>query len=441
MLFIWLFVLQAFSTLSDFDQLLDHANSTDSRTFKQKYFEENEFFDEKDGIIILKIGAESSDLSPSGVSDWFRDVAQKYHAKVITIQHRFFGKSQPFSDTSIDSLQYLTTAQAIDDYGYFHDNYNQTLSNYPWLIVGGSYPGLLSAFTIKKYPQKFFAAISSAGVVFANDNLTMFDTQIAISMGHECASIARQTRMAIDDLIESDPEYLYRLFNLSQNFTKADLYFMFADIFSLGPQYGDRAHLCGALLDAHIKGSDTVVAFAKYANEVFVPKFGSLEPYSTGYLQIQSATNVSASRCWFWMTCNELGYWQTYPDRTGIRSPVLTTEHFNKQCEAVFNMNFTDIRNVDQFNKDHDITNNISHVLFTTASQDPWTWSCITQGTKMGESAQNNYINLITGEEMGHHFEFNQPEESDPPDLKRSRIRMLQVIDGWLDEFRQEHQQ
>ncbi|OHT00601.1 Clan SC, family S28, unassigned serine peptidase [Tritrichomonas foetus] len=438
---LFLLVAQVFSTLHTFKQLVDHSPNPETRdTFDQYYFEENEFFNETDGIIILKIGAESASLDPSGVSDWMRNLAEIYHAKVITIQHRYFGNSQPYSNTSVSVLKYLTVEQAVEDYAYFHDNYNQTLANYPWLIIGGSYPGLLSAFTRKQYPDKFFAAISSAGVVFANDDMTNFDIQDAISMGQECASVTRQTRIKIDKLIETDEQYVRKLFGLSDLFTKDDFYFVFADIFTLGLQYGDVSHFCGAMVDAYRANSDTVTALAKYAREVFYPNYGPVEGYATYYMRDETSANKSSSRCWLWMTCNQLGYWQTYPGRTSLRSPKLTTEHFNKQCKAVFDVDF-EYRDVNKFNQDHDITHNVTHVLYLTASQDPWTWVCIGEDLNLDENyREENYIRTIIGEEMGHHFEFNKPLESDSPDLKRTRERMIQVINGWLKEYNDEHQ-
>ena len=428
--------IHCLSILSTFKQVIDHSStSPNPETFDQFYFEENDYFDKSNGIIILKIGAETSELEPSGKSDFIRDLAERYNGKVITIQHRFFGSSQPFKNTSIDVLKYLTVEQAVDDYAYFHDNYDSELKSIPWLIIGGSYPGLLSAFVKKKYPDMFFASISSAGVVFANDNMTNFDVQDAISMGQECAAVARMTRVQIDRLIETDESYIRSIFGLSDLFTKEDLYFVFGDIFTLGLQYGDVSHFCSPLVDAYMKGSDTVSALAKYAKEVFYPTYGNVETYSTGYLRDETAENKSSSRCWLWMTCNELGYWQTYPGRIGIRSPKLTTEHFNNQCKAVFDMDFPN-RDVDQFNRNYDILHDISHTLFLTASQDPWTWASIAEDLPLDDQfLKNNYVHTIIGKEMGHHFEFNQPKDDDPQDLKRSRERMIHILDKWLKEY------
>ena len=54
------------------------------------------------------------------------------------------------------------------------------------------------------------------------------------------------------------------------------------------------------------------------------------------------------------------------------------------------------------------IPNNISHTMFLTNSQDPWTWSFVTHETKLSES--NNYVHTIIGEEMGQHVENSRIE-------------------------------
>ena len=61
----------------------------------------------------------------------------------MLVQHRFFGISQPYDNTSTSVLKYLTVEQAVEDYGRFHDLYNDgSYKSFPWMVVGGSYPGL-----------------------------------------------------------------------------------------------------------------------------------------------------------------------------------------------------------------------------------------------------------------------------------------------------------
>jgi hypothetical protein len=66
---------------------------------------------------------------------------------------------------STDSLQYLSTDQALADLATFrvfiHERYNLTDSN-QWVAFGGSYPGILGSWLRLKYPHLIHAAVSSS---------------------------------------------------------------------------------------------------------------------------------------------------------------------------------------------------------------------------------------------------------------------------------------
>ena len=61
------------------------------------------------------------------------------------------------------------------------DDKKHNISNNPWVIVGGSYAGALSAWFRSKYPHLTIGSISSSGVVLAIEDFKMFDEQIYIS--------------------------------------------------------------------------------------------------------------------------------------------------------------------------------------------------------------------------------------------------------------------
>ena len=103
-----------------FTQKIDHTNDSVG-TFDQYYYEYSTFFDPSNGAVILKLGSEVDYLDESGVSDWMHDLAEHFHAVVFTIQHRYYGKSLPFSELSVENLRYLSVEQALNDYAYFHD--------------------------------------------------------------------------------------------------------------------------------------------------------------------------------------------------------------------------------------------------------------------------------------------------------------------------------
>ena len=113
---------------------------------------------------------------------------------VITIEHRFFGESNPYPDLLPEHLTVHTISQAIEDLVYFAQNVKLAFPGgdtdairphkTPWVLVGGSYPGALVSWTMLKsviyfsfwsivfnvqtavrQPGVFWAGYSSSGVV------------------------------------------------------------------------------------------------------------------------------------------------------------------------------------------------------------------------------------------------------------------------------------
>jgi len=74
----------------------------------------------------------------------------------------------------------LTSEQALADIAYFIDQINleflNTVSRKPdWIVIGGSYPGALSAWFKNQYPQHALGAWSSSGVINAIKDFSQFD--------------------------------------------------------------------------------------------------------------------------------------------------------------------------------------------------------------------------------------------------------------------------
>jgi Serine carboxypeptidase S28 len=82
-------------------------------------------------------------------------IAQQENGATVLIEHRFFGQSNPYNDLTATSLQFLTIQQAIDDLVYFAENVKLPMPGgnavspmqVPWILVGGSYAGALTAWT------------------------------------------------------------------------------------------------------------------------------------------------------------------------------------------------------------------------------------------------------------------------------------------------------
>jgi hypothetical protein len=206
--------------------------------------------------------------------------------------------------------------------------------------------------------------------------------------------------------LQTDREYATSLFGVPTNISEWEFDEMIADTCVTGAQYSDITSFCAPLVDTLITGESPLIAFARLSME---------------------RRRVPSGYAWFWMTCNELGYWQTSPGRIGIRGQEVTTERFEDQCNATFGRK----PDVDKFNREHNVTkgNNVSHVAFITGSQDPWQWACVGEDIEVDE---DNWVHTIKGFEVGHHREFDQPQPNDPQDMKDTRAKIVKLIEEWI---------
>lgn len=101
----------------------------------------------------------------------YMQMAAKYGALLIQLEHRFFGYSYPkktkagLGDMSTEALALLDSRQALEDLANFIKtfNYNNiTWTNPRWVVFGGSYPGSLCAWFRAKYPDLSIGGVCSS---------------------------------------------------------------------------------------------------------------------------------------------------------------------------------------------------------------------------------------------------------------------------------------
>jgi hypothetical protein len=87
-------------------------------------------------------------------------LAKKIGAAVVLLEHRYWGTSSPYEDQTTANLQYLTVSNAMSDLINFAQiaklpfdtGKPSTASQVPWVLISGSYPGALTAWTAAKRP-------------------------------------------------------------------------------------------------------------------------------------------------------------------------------------------------------------------------------------------------------------------------------------------------
>lgn len=112
----------------------------------------------------------------------------------------------------------------------------------------------------------------------------------------------------------------------------------------------------------------------------------------------------------------------------------MTKEGFEKKCKDVFGMEMHP--NTKEWNENHRVGkgSGLTHVVFTTDSQDPWTWTCVTEDFE--ELEEDNYVHTLVGQEVGHHREYNFPTSEDPVDMVRTREKIVKILEKWIAEWR-----
>ncbi|KAF0694115.1 hypothetical protein As57867_014926, partial [Aphanomyces stellatus] len=151
-------------------QLIDHTDAANKATWKQRYFFSDQFYGGPGSPVFLYIDGEGEASNSTVVSSglFMNELAKKYKAMVVNLEHRYYGKSQPFPDFSTANLKYLRAEQALADIATFQDHFKAKLNvtqDSKWIAFGGSYPGMLAAWLKLKYPGRFVGTLASSAPI------------------------------------------------------------------------------------------------------------------------------------------------------------------------------------------------------------------------------------------------------------------------------------
>ncbi|CAK4084108.1 unnamed protein product [Aphanomyces euteiches] len=362
-----------------FEQQLDHFTTKAPLHFSQRYYVDDRFWgNENSNPIILYIGGEGSmDKMPTGYIDV---LAKEHKAKVVALEHRFYGKSTPKDDLSTDNLRFLTVEQALADLNHFISEYSKTLDTKgnPWLAVGGSYPGALSAWFRIAYPNATVAAISSSGVVNPIYNFHGFDEQVAESAGLPCANALRLITAAYEAEIAAGRGKEVKGLLGAEALSDPDFFYMLADSAAMAVQYGKKDKLCGPIVEAVQSNASLTHVFANFTISMYGPAFGYGCFYDTKCLQTDVA-RWPEGRSWRWQKCSQLAYFQVAPHKDSLRSAIVNLDYHESQCYKIFG-DVVDpsagvARTIQRYGGDSPHGHNI---FYANAGDDPWQRASVT---------------------------------------------------------------
>ncbi len=186
---------------STFDNMVDHFDFQDGRTYKQRYWVNDVYWTNSKGPNFIYICGEYRCSVPSTRLYPFM-LGAEHGARLFVLEHRFYGDSQPFADWSLDSLRFLSSEQALADLAYFLGQMNLDDPDRQTVVIGGSYPGALSAWFRSRYPALAIASWSSSGVVQPVVDFWHFDEQVYLSSvksGDFCPNMIKESNDWVTD--------------------------------------------------------------------------------------------------------------------------------------------------------------------------------------------------------------------------------------------------
>eukprot|EP01017_Pseudomicrothorax_dubius_P002878 TRINITY_DN1025_c0_g1_i13.p1 TRINITY_DN1025_c0_g1~~TRINITY_DN1025_c0_g1_i13.p1 ORF type:complete len:389 (-),score=100.83 TRINITY_DN1025_c0_g1_i13:396-1562(-) len=296
-------------------QKLDHFNPSDSRTFRQRYWTMDLYWDRERGPVLFWLCGEYTCPGIRKTRLFPVLLAQRFNALIIVLEHRYYGASQPFEDWSLPNLKWLTVQQALDDTAYFV-NFIKTNDEFhvgndrPWIVIGGSYPGAMSAWYRYKYPHLTIGSLASSAVINAIADFTAFDEQIYYSTrisNLDCTTTIQNFTNDLDAIFANDTDKSQQIkasFG-AEKLTDDEFFFYIADVFVETVQYGGRIALCNKITRKSFDSLLQLVKEIANSSNVFPPDYGSY------YLSNTTYDIDKNGRQWTYQYCSQMGWFQT----------------------------------------------------------------------------------------------------------------------------------
>jgi len=318
-----------------FDNYIDH-NDHSKGTYKQRYWIDNTYWTDTSAPNFIYFCGEYT-CSPPAERHFPFQVGANMGARLFVIEHRYYGKSQPAADWSVDNLQLLTSEQGLADFAYFLTEMNKDMPTRQTIVIGGSYPGALSAWFRYLYPDIATASWAASAVVQPYIDMWTYDEQVYDStygIKPSCATTLQRfenycteqalLRMAgqpnaITDILADTP---------GVGMSTSDFLAYVGDFPAGYVQYGHTPEFCATWDNYQYMPEEELFTAAVYYeyNQGNYPW-----DYETGPGSKIQSTTIDfdySGRQWTWQYCREFGWFQTASRLHRVRSYMVDLQYF-----------------------------------------------------------------------------------------------------------------
>ncbi|XP_066377050.1 uncharacterized protein [Miscanthus floridulus] len=450
-----------------FAQELDHFTFTPnaSMVFRQKYLLNDTFWRRPSGGNDAGAGPLFVYTGNEGDIEWFAtntgfmfDIAPKFGALLVFIEHRYYGESLPFGDDSYNSAKtegYLTSTQALADFAILITSLKRNLSaeTAPVVVFGGSYGGMLASWFRLKYPHVAIGALASSAPILQFDYITPWSSfSDAVSQDYKseslnCFSVIKATWDVLDERGSNDRGLLElsKLFRACKTVKYADSiagWLQTAFIYTAMVDYPTPANFLMNLPAYPVKEMCKIIdgfpANADILEKVFAA--ASLYYNFTGDQscnQIEYDDDSSSSlglSGWGWQACTEMIMPMSDSNESMFPPSTFSYEERSNTC-----FQFSGVRP-----RPHWITTEYggykidkvlkrfgSNIIFSNGMRDPWSRGGVLK------NISSSIVALVT-EKGAHHLDLRSATKDDPDWVIEQRRQEVEIIQGWIDQYHQD---
>ncbi|KAH9738061.1 alpha/beta-Hydrolases superfamily protein [Citrus sinensis] len=398
-------------------QILDHFNYNPQsyQTFQQRYLiNDTHWGGSKNNAPIFVYTGNEGDIEWFAQNTGFMyDVAPKFKALLVFIEHRYYGKSIPYGGNkeiaykNASTTGYLSSTQALADYASLIIDLkkNLTATDSPVVVFGGSYGGMLAAWFRLKYPHVAIGALASSAPILNFDNIVSpysfsnIITQDFRSVSENCYKVIKGSWKQIEETAKKPGglEKLQKAFRIS-------------------------------------------IDDPKTGNDVFAKLYGAASVYynysgTAKCFDLNGDSDPHGLSEWGWQACTEMIMLTGGDNKDSIFEE--SEEDYDaraRYCKEAYGVDPRPNWITTEFGG-HKIglvlKRFASNIIFFNGLRDPWS------GGGVLKNISKTVLALVE-KEGAHHVDLRFSTKEDPQWLKDVRRREVEIVGKWISQYFQD---
>ncbi|KAL3535063.1 hypothetical protein ACH5RR_003524 [Cinchona calisaya] len=436
-----------------FPQVLDHFTfqPISYKVFYQKYLINSQYW--KKGAPIFVYTGNEGDIEWFAANTGFLlDIAPKFHALLVFIEHRFYGESLPFDKKDLKSaktLGHLSSQQALADYAVLIRSLKQNLSSEasPVVVFGGSYGGMLASWFRLKYPHIAIGALASSAPILQFEDITPWSSFYdAVSQDFKevslnCYVVIKGAWSELDAFEEKKGGLtkLSKIFRACKKVSSvyyARNWLWSAFTYTAMVNYPTEANFMKQLPAYPVQEMCKIIDGFSHGATKLRKAFAAASLYynyskTEKCFELEGGNDDHGLQGWNWQACTEMVMPMTCSNESMFPPYTYSHKEFADDCMKQFGVK----------PREHWITTEFggkrikqvlkrfgSNIIFSNGMQDPWSRGSVLK------DISSSIVALVT-EKGAHHADFRSATKEDPDWLINQRRQEVEIIHKWLQEY------